>query len=384
MSSIFNSPNPLYFGLGVSKETGEKLKGLGVTKVLAVYDKGIKAAGIVDKILDYVKAAGIEIVHYDKVEANPPDYSCDEAGALAVKEGVDGILGIGGGSSMDTAKAARVLTAYPGPINQYFAKLDTPPLDESNMKPLVVIPTTAGTGSEASPGAVISDSKTHAKYPVNCSINLGIIDPELMTGLPAGITVSTAVDALCHAAESVTSRLHNRFSDVIALEAIRLIAKSLPVAVKEPGNIEARSDLALAASLGTMSMKGPFGGIPHALGSPIGTVYPVPHGTACGCLLAESFVFVAPALPEQVKKVAEALGAKVPANAAPEEIGTITRDAVYALYKEVKFPSMKSFISSKDDMLSKIDTLYRPCVFSPREFKKEDAIVMLSNAYDNY
>lgn len=383
MPSVFDSPNKLLFGIGTSNTVGEKLKELGVTKVLFIYDKGIKSAGIVDQITDYVTSSGIDIVTYDKVEPNPPDYSINEAAELGLREKVNGILAIGGGSSLDTGKGVRILLSYPSPISNYYAKLDSLPLDEKIMKPLIVMSTTAGTGSEATPGGVITDSLTHMKRPIICGISLGIIDPALHINLPPAITASTGFDTLCHAVEAVTSKSSNRISDVLGLEAITLVGKHLPTAVNEGSNLEAREGMALAATLAGMSLRGPFGGIPHDLGSPLSSVYPIPHGNAVSFLLAEALSFIAPDAQDKVRLVAEALGAEIPPEASVEEIGTIARDTVRSLYKDTNMPTMKSYIHNKDDMLANIDKFYKPSVFSPRPLEKEDAIRILSDSYDN-
>ena len=238
MPSIFDSPNKLHFGIGTSDAVGDKLKELNVTKVLLIYDQGIKSAGIIDKIINRVASSGIDIVIYDKVEPNPPDYSVNEAAELGLRENVNGILSVGGGSSLDTGKGVRILLTYPGPISNYYAKVDSLPLDEKNMKPLIVIPTTAGTGSEATPGGVITDSKTNTKRPIICGISLGIIDPALHVSLPPSITAATGFDTLCHAIEAVTSKNSNRISDVLGLEAIRLVGKNLSKVVHEGSNLK--------------------------------------------------------------------------------------------------------------------------------------------------
>ncbi|MER1987435.1 MAG: iron-containing alcohol dehydrogenase [Solibacillus sp.] len=382
MPSVFDSPNKLLFGSGTSKTVGEKLKALGVTKVLFIYDKGIKSAGIVDQITDYVTASGIDIINYDKVEPNPPDYAINEAAELGLREKVDGILAIGGGSSLDTGKGVRILLSYPGPISNYYAKIDSEPLDENVMKPLIVMPTTAGTGSEATPGGIITDSATHTKRPVICGISLGIIDPALQVNLPPAITATTGFDTLCHAVEAVTSKQSNRISDVLGLEAITLVGKHLATAVNDGFNLKAREGMALAATLAGMSLRGPFGGIPHDLGSPLSNVYPIPHGNAVSFLLAEALSFIAPNAQDKVRLVAEALGAEISAEASAEEIGTIARDTVRALYKDANMPTMQSYIPNKEEMLANIDKFYKPSAFSPRPLEKEDAIKILSNSYD--
>ena len=381
MNSVFESPNPILFGCGKSALLGEKLTKLGYKKALVVYDKGVKDAGIVDKLLDNIKAAGIQTVLFDKVEADPPDYLVNEAGALGVAEKVDGIVGIGGGSSIDTAKGARVLLTNPPPINDYFVYLNVS-VDESKLKPLVVIPTTAGTGSEGSPGGIITDTKKSLKSPILCSVSLAIIDPELTIGLPPGITASTGFDSFCHSVEVITSREPNRFSEIFAREAVALIAKYLPIACRDGSNIEAREAMSLAASLGGMALRGPQGGIPHDIGKFIGIRYHAPHGTAVGCLLAETMKFIAPVVPDKLRIVAESMGVTIREGASSDEIGEILCEAIRKFYKEVNMPPMRSFVTSKEDMLENIDSLYKGASFTPKPLTRDDVADIVSNSYD--
>jgi len=381
MDSFFESPNPILFGCGKSALLGEKLTEFGCKKVLVVYDKGIKDAGIADKLMDLIKAAGIEIVVFDKVEADPPDYLVNEAGALGVAEDVDGIVGIGGGSSIDTAKGARVLLTYPPPINNYAAWLGVK-IDNSKLKTLVVVPTTAGTGSEGSPGGVFTDMEKHIKFPTLISVSLAIVDPELTTGLPPGITASTGFDALCHSVEVITSSIPNPISEILAMESVRLVAKYLPVVYRDGSNIEAREAMSLAATLSGVALRGPKGGIPHDIGMPIGARYHVPHGTAVGCLLGETMRYIAPAVPDKLRLVAMCMGATIDADASPEDIGDTLCRTIRKLYKEVNLPPMKSFVKSKEDMLENIDSLYMGSSFTPRALTSEGAAQIVANSYD--
>lgn len=382
MSSVFNSPNPMLFGCGTSKMTGEKLTEFGCKKVLVVFDRGIKASGIIDVIINSVKASGIDTVMFDKVEADAPDYLVNEAGALGLAENVDGIVAVGGGSTLDTAKGVRVLLTNPGPINNYFVTIGAPPPVEQGMKPLIVIPTTAGTGSEATPGGIILDTALHVKRPIACSVSLAIMDPEMTIGLPPEITAVTGIDALCHAAEAMTSKAHNRISEALAKEAITLIGRSLPTACTEGTNIEARENMLLAATLAGMSLRGPFGGIPHDIGTCAGTKYSIPHGTAVGLFLPEALKYIAPAIPEKVKLVVECLGVTSSDNEAPEVIGDLARDCVRQLYKKVNFPALKDFVQNKQEMLDNVDQLFRNMSFSPRTLTREAVLEILANTYD--
>ena len=164
MISTWNSPNPVLYGSGTSKTVGEQLKKFGCGKVIVVYDKGVKAAGIADRILESIRGAGIETVLFEDVQSDTPDFTVNDGGALAARENVDGVVAVGGGSAIDTGKGIDVLLSNPPPINRYFVRPGLPPTaDLSRLKPLIVIPTTAGTGSEVSPGGACADTAQGTK-----------------------------------------------------------------------------------------------------------------------------------------------------------------------------------------------------------------------------
>lgn len=351
MPSVFVSTNPLLFGRGTSQLVGEKCKEFGMKKVLVIFDKGVKNAGIVDKILENIHAAGVETVCYDGVQPDPPDWSCEEAGALGVKENVDGIVAVGGGSSIDTGKAAKALLTNPPPLSQYFGRgmLLTKP-----GKPLIVIPTTAGTGSECTPGGAITDTKNNVKTNVNglgAAVSLGIVDPDLTVGLPPAITASTGMDALCHAIESYTSTLANVYCETMGKEAIQLIGKYIVTAYKDGSNLEAREGMMKASTLAGIAMLGPMCHFPHDVGKVLGAKWHIPHGNACVMTLPQVLEMIAPACPEKVRFIAEALGAQVPAEATAEEIGKAAYQAAQTLMKTLKLPTMKDYGLKLDDLI---------------------------------
>jgi len=384
--SAWESSNPLYFGCGSSKLTGLRFQELGCKKVLAVYDKGVKKAGIVDPILETLTERGIEYVCYDRVLPDPPDTSVEECAQVAKEAKVDGILAIGGGSSMDTAKAARVLLNNESPINQYFVGPGAKPINTVGMVPIIVIPTTAGTGSEASPGAVIVDSRTGLKRAVNVGVTLGIVDPELTLGLPHDITASTGIDAFTHAAESLITKYPNALAGVLAKFSISTITKWLPVAVREPQNLKARIELSKASSLATAGMRGPLGSLPHMFGKGLTALFHVPHGLSVGLFTAANFKKQALYIPDQVAEVCEAMGVEVPEGASPEEIGDLAFNAMNDLLKAVNFPTFKSICPNKKIMFENIDKFWQgPDKFSPYQITtREEAMDFISLAYDAY
>ena len=392
MESIYCAPNPILFGIGSSKEIGKKFKEWGCTKILAVYDMGIKKAGVVDKILDILHEAGLETVCYDNVQADPPIWSVEEAGALAVKEKCDGVVGIGGGSSLDTAKGAKLLITNPPPLRQYFGRVG---VVTKPSVPLIVVPTTAGTGSECTPGGVITDTEKNIKTNIagtGCTVTLGVVDPELTVGLPRFITAYTGFDALGHCAEAYTSRLANSICSCIAREGISLIGKYLVRACNDGNDLEARAGMSLAASLGGMAMSGPYCHLAHDIGRSLGTKFHVPHGNGCCATLPQVLQLVAPVKTEEVKFISEALGVPVPEGASAEEVGNCAYKAALQLMKDTKVPSLQDLKLNLDDLLREVPAevvmqmdIFKKLGFGvctcPVDITEEDVANVLTRAY---
>ncbi|NLB30027.1 MAG: iron-containing alcohol dehydrogenase [Clostridiales bacterium] len=392
MQSVWNAPNPILFGNGASAETGARLKSLGCKKALVVFDTGVKNAGIVDKILDSLKSAGLETVLFDGVLADPPDWSVEKAGALGVSGGVDCVVGVGGGSSIDTAKAATMLITNPPPLKQYYGRegVVTKP-----SVPLIVIPTTAGTGSECTPGGVITDTERGIKTNIagaGCAVTLGIVDPELTYSLPQTVTASTGMDALCHCIESYTSARANCFSEITGREGIRLVAKYLVRACKNGKNDhEAREGMMLASSLGGISMSGALCHLAHYIGRSLGAKFHVPHGNGCSATLPQVLQAVAPVRPEQIRYFAECFGKTPAPGASAAEIGRDAYDAARNLMKEIGLPNMKALGLDRNALLEAVpDEVVMQCemaakigiVTSPLTVTRELVADIVSRAFD--
>ncbi|MBQ9858036.1 MAG: iron-containing alcohol dehydrogenase [Oscillospiraceae bacterium] len=380
--SSWNSPNKVLYGTGSSKTVGQQLVKFGCKKVIVVYDKGIEAAGIVAKILGYIEEAGIEIVKYGDCLSDAPDYTINEAGALARKENVDGVVAVGGGSSLDTGKGVCILLSNEPPIQQYFAQPSKPPAgDITNLKPLILLPTTAGTGSEVTPGGAVADTEHNTKENFVCPISLGIIDPELTLGLPASVTATTGMDAFCHAFEAVTSNDPNPFSNLYGGKALSLVAKYLARACKDGSDLEAREGLHLAATMASMSILGPFCNIPHDTGAVICMDHNIPHGIAVSACLPEIIKFIAPACPEKLRIVAKAFGLEDVSDA---EIGDKLSEAVLNLMNEVNMPPLSKFIKTKEDLLASVPKIMETqnFFFSSRPVTESDVTDILSKSWD--
>jgi alcohol dehydrogenase class IV len=254
------------------------------------------------------------------------------------------------------------------------------------MKPLVLLPTTAGTGSETSPGAVITDSNTNVKNIVNVSVSLGIVDPALTLGLGPEITANTGMDALAHLIESLTSNLPNPFCEILGKDAISLIAKNLPVACRDGSNLQAREALSLAATIATICVRGGFIHIPHGFGENMVSVWDIPHGITVANYLPETMRFLAPVIPDRVGIVAKSLGGNIPEDATPEEIGDICAGKLIELIDEIDIPPFSNYINDKNDMVKHLDAIIGDgelLGYSPRPVDREAAKAFVLRAYDS-
>ncbi|WP_312832158.1 iron-containing alcohol dehydrogenase [Sedimentibacter saalensis] len=374
---------PILMGSGAALRTGLKVKQMGLKKVLLVYDKGLKDVGIADTIAESLKNAGIEIVVYDKVLPDPPDTMVEEGAVMARSEKIDGIVAVGGGSSMDTAKGINVLMNNEPPIMQYFGV-------QKNLKPgvpMVFIPTTSGTGSEVTNMCVISctsrGNKDSVVSPV-CVATLAIVDPDLTMGLPPKMTATTGVDALAHAVESITGAQANPLSDALARDAIRTIAKYLPVACHDGSNIEAREQMILASTFAGMAFTNGLVHLGHSIGHTLGAKFHIPHGIGCAIALPEVIEYTSRTEYKKVRMICECLGADVKEDASPEEIGAEAKKALRALIKSVGIPNLKELGISLEDVLKVAPLVTQDTGFALVPYRITAARVaeMLKSAYD--
>jgi alcohol dehydrogenase len=378
-----NHMTPVLFGPNMSMRAGMRLKEMGCKKVLYVFDQGIKNAGIPDRIMKNAEALGIKSYVYDQVKADPPDYTCEECAEVGIKAKVDGVVAIGGGSSMDTAKVANILLTNPPPLSQYMG-FGGPPFKPG--KTLVLIPTTSGTGSEVTNMAVITDSKTGNKGgPANNTLRatLSIVDPVLTVGMPPSITADTGMDAYCHAAEALTSGQANPMSDIVGARAINLVCKSLPVAVKDGSNLEARTDMSFAAMCAGYAFNDAITHLGHSIGHTLGAMYHIAHGNACAVAIGEIMEYVAPGAPDGIRRVGVAMGLDVNHGLSTQKVGEMVRDAVRKLNKDIGLKTLKDHGIKRSELNAIAErSMSGPIMFSPRKTSKEDLLELLEKSYD--
>ena len=382
MPFTINHLTAILFGEGVANQTGDSLKKYGVNKVLFVYDQGLKTTGIADKIIKNIKDNNIGVVEFDDVKPDPPSETVDAAGNLARKENVDAVLGIGGGSAMDTAKAVNVLLGNPGSIKDYMTGAPQKP-----GRLVFAMPTTAGTGSEVTNLAVVSNKEEGLKQGIphpNCTPKLAIVDPELTLGLPPSLTAAGGMDAFSHAVEAYTGAFVNPMSDILALEAISLITKYLPLAVKDGSNLEVRSKMSFASTTAGMAFNDAPPYLGHALAHAMGAVYHIPHGVGCGLALPIAIEYISDFAPERVRNAGKAMGLQISDGLSDKEAGKAVADAIRSMNKETGMPSLNA-LGFDEDSLSEIvheakrDVCWQ--VFMPRETGEEEALELVKKEY---
>ena len=358
-------PTRLVHGAGAVTKLSELVHELGVTKPLLVTDPGVAAAGLSDRALDQLPDA----IVFDRVRPNPDIALVDEGAALYAESECDGLVAVGGGSSMDTAKSIGVVAAHGGSIADYEWGRD--PIT-SRVPPLVAIPTTAGTGSEVTLWAVITDHDRKIKFNVGGTPLIGphvaLIDPELMLGLPPAVTAATGMDALSHAIECFTCDYHQPFNDAVALQAIELVARWLRVAVADGSDLEARTQMAHAATLGGMAYGTESAGAAHAMSQSAGGVHDCPHGALTARVLGPVCEFNAPADPERYARIAQGLGVDTSGLKALEAAqGGV--EELYRLTDDVGIPTMVELGFSEDEipMLARIAFEDPQTIGNPRE-----------------
>src|SRR5271165_3513758 len=280
----FQARTRIVFGAGAIEQLGELVRQYGGTRALLVTDPGIVAAGHVQRAEESLSAAGVHFARFDRVVENPTTEVVDECVAAARQGQVDFLVGLGGGSSMDTAKGCNFLLTNGGRMEDYWGvgKATQP------MLPLIAIPTTAGTGSECQSFALITDEQTHQKMACGdpkAAARIAILDPALTLSQPARVAACTGIDALTHAVETAVTRKRNALSLTFSHEAFKLIVGSLARVLNHPQDLEARGRMLLAAALAGTAIETSMLGAAHSAANPLTAHYGVAHGLAVGLML---------------------------------------------------------------------------------------------------
>jgi len=376
---------PVVFGVGAAEKTGEKIKEMGLKRALCMCDEGVKNAGILDKIVKILEDAGIEAVIFDRVLPEPPDTMIDEAGAFVRECGADCIVGIGGGSSLDAAKMTSILYSRPGSIVDCM-NFEGPPFFIEGGLPTILLPTTAGTGSEVSPICVVTHTQSNTKMIIFSGVTLAIVDPELCRTAPKTVTAFCGLDALAHNVEAITAKGRNPFSEAMALASAKLIAEYLPAACRDGNDMEARGKLSLAANFSGLAFPLTNVHVGHAAADSISASYHTPHGLNCAWVTPAVIEVCALTVPDKVKLIGEALGVVFTGNETDEETGRMTGDAARALMKECGVPTFEEKGFDRDTILSGVDYIVSNVIVPncPTDIDAEKAEWLLARTYDGY
>jgi len=407
------------FGAGVTRECGMDLADLGVRRALVITDPIVATLRPTHAVLESLEAGGVSAVLYDRVRVEPTDESFRDAIAFAQAGAFDGYVAVGGGSTIDTAKAVNLYTAHP-PAD--FLDYVNPPIGKGlpvpgPLKPLIAIPTTAGTGSETTGVSIFDLTRMHAKTGIasrRLKPTLGLLDPENTRTMPRQVAASTGLDILSHAVESFTAMPYtdrpmperpalrpayqgsNPISDIWAMQALRMVSQFLVRAVEDPADDEARANMLLAASYAGVGFGNAGVHLPHGMSYPVsGHVrnycapgyavgHPlVPHGISVILNAPAVFRFTAPANPERHLRAAEALGADV-ARAKPADAGEILADRIVWFMQRLNVPNGLGALGySTSDIPSLVEgTLpqHRVTKLSPRPAGADEFAMLFSEA----
>ena len=361
------------FGQGITREVGMDLKDRGLERVMVLTDPNLQEMEPVQTALAAIEGEGVEYALFDGVRVEPTDGSFKAAIAFAEEGGFDGFVAVGGGSVMDTAKAANLYTSYPADFLDYVnAPIGKGLPAPGPLKPLIAIPTTAGTGSETTGVAIFDLVEMKAKTGIAhryLKPTLGLVDPDNTRSMPSQVAASTGLDVLSHALESYTAipfdqrprperpqlrpayQGSNPISDLWSLEALRLMAEHLPRAVADPADDEARGQMSLAAALAGIGFGNAGVHLPHGMSYPVAGMvktyvppgydvdYPlVPHGIAVIVNAPAVFRFTAAACPDRHLKAAEVLGADV-RGATAADAGRVLADRIIEFMRELDMPN---------------------------------------------
>jgi len=374
--SQFSFPNTIYFGAGAIDNLPQYVQDTGIKKPLLVTDAGMLDTDVFPKVEIILKDAGISYSVFSGVNPNPLDSDISKAVEVFKEQDCDGVIGLGGGSPLDAAKVIQVLAAHGGRVNDYDISTGGNQNIKGPLAPMIAIPTTAGTGSEVGSCSVITSVEQGRKFLV-CSPFLrpaiALLDPELTVGLPADLTAGTGMDAFTHCVEALVVKDFHPMCDAIALKGIEYIAQYLEIAVKEPGNIEARGYMQMAAMMGAVAFQKDLGAA-HSLSHSLSAVSHVPHGLANAICIVPVMKFNKKECLKEYAKVAACFGINT-FEMSDEEAADKAIEAVADLNKRIGIPKKLSQAGVEEKDLEELTqkAFLDGCHQSnPRKCTKED------------
>jgi alcohol dehydrogenase class IV len=382
-SFLFRIPDRLLFGPGAVAKVGEEAKRFGARAVMVITDPGVSASGILDPVLESLEAQGLKWEVFSRVVPEPSCECLMEAVSAAKNGNFDVYVGLGGGSSMDTTKMVSAFMRNQGSIQDFFGVEKV----VHRGPPTIMIPTTAGTGSEVTRMAVFTDTDTNLKRVVSSQAilpNVALVDPELTRTMPPDVTANTGMDAFIHAVEAYVAVGANPLTDQMALEAVRIVTRNLPCAFAKGDDPEARYWMALGSLMAGIALNNAGVGAVHALAYPIGAEYHLPHGTALSVILPATMKAVSIACPSKFFQLAEAMGLTI-RDLSIWEVGEAVAEGMRSLAKLVKLPTRLSEIGADRSRISEwAEAAYREqrlLTNTPRNLTKEEIAEIFENSF---
>ncbi len=370
----FSLPTEIFFGIGALDNLNLEFSNRGWRSALVITDQGIRQTGLLRKLEGVLKAAEVEYRVYDGVVPNPTVKVIEEATKLAKSFDSDVLIGFGGGSSLDAAKVVNILKTHGGTVFDYEGGEAVP----GPCGPLVAIPTTAGTGSEVTQFAVVSDPQRKVKMAIASKFitpDLAVVDPSLSASMPSKLTAATGMDALTHAIESMTSLAEQPITDILSLKAIELILENLPKAVQNGIDLEARANMAFASLIAGISLSNSYVGVAHSIAHALGGLYDLPHGVCCALALPVAMEYNLAVKHHKYGQIAEALGVST-----PEE----SIERVRELNSEIGMPRGLKAMGVYEGEIEKIAELALAdgsTLFNPRQPTKADIIELVGKIF---
>ena len=343
-----------YFGAGSRAVLADEIRKRGLKKVFVVTDKDLVRFGVVAKVTDMLDVEKIEYNIFSDIKQNPTVVQVKEGVKAFIQSGFDVIVAIGGGSSIDTAKAIGIIVANPEFSD--VVSLEGVANTKNKSVPIIALPTTAGTAAEVTINYVITDEENVKKMvcvdPNDIPV-LSIVDAELMLSLPPGLTAATGMDALTHAIEGYITKGAWEMSDMFELKAIEMIAKHLPIVVENPSDVVARDGMAVAQYIAGMGFSNVGLGLVHGMAHPLGAYYDIPHGIANALLLPVVMQYNAESSIDKYVDIARAMGVKVD-NLSPQKAAQAAVDAVKSLATRVGIPERLRDLDVKEEDLERL------------------------------
>ena len=383
-------PPRIEFGEGAIANLANHVKTFGGKKPLIVSDAGISKVGILSQAVAPLEDANLPYVTYVDIEPNPTDVSITQGVEVYQKEKCDGVIAVGGGSVMDAAKAIRLLTTHAPPLEPYYVDSDGANKIRDDMPPLICVPTTSGTGSEVSQGAVITDTslRTTDRWRKRAIItrfnmaNLALLDPVLTVKMPPTLTAATGMDAITHGIEAYVATKHHPIAEGVALQALKILGKNIRTAYHNGENIVARGEMLLASCMAAFSFQKGLGAV-HSIAHQLSTDAPIPHGVANAILLPHVMEFNLPHVIEKYADVADALGVNLE-GMSKGEAACAAIDEIRELNTELNMPTGLGEAGLDREKIPKLaaDAMLDHCYkLNPRQCTEQDMLHLLEAAF---